>query len=1424
MRKTGKKHGLFARRAAALLLVIMLAVTLVPLNAMATSSVTFKTVTDPTDKYFGLPLFSGNPADLEAYLEVYFNYIGFDGIVKYALDQRNDYQLRDTATFAATLTDSAALNLLLGGKTISWVQPNAGRWIPGCANFTEGINMAAGMGTGYTATQFGNANSWAQTWNKQLNHDIGEVIGRERVNNVQYAGGSNTGAANSYMSNINIMHSIVTDIRALPTTGRGDTDMGEDPMLSGTLMDIAAQGITGLDAANNPDGFFNRVFVEAKHFAGYTSMLYGSHGNSGGSNTLGARALTEYSAASSIKGFRSGSISGFMATYSRNNHIPGVINPVYQYAQNESRFGIYTLSDNGAERHAQTSTTFGNGFERSYFTSRLDQIIGHFSARNSAGHQQATTNGNNAGTDTNFGAPNRPITGAIGENHMAVIWAVQNGRMGLTLDQLKEIARSQIMYLIRAGILNERDENGMPMNYPFSDEIWNPNGEAARSSKYNSSVREHAEVALKNAQESVVLLRNDNNLLPISTDTDIVVTGWLANTRLASGSGHNNGVAANGIEPHIPGGGLSILSGIAFAREDDVTTSEAARAKATEYMSAASDVYVVGEKAIIIKASNGKYLRASTATGFPVIADAETSAEATKFQVQGQSESMSLTFQIVGETDDRTSLNGRYLQGGGTTGTSAAHFGRQWVDYAAGTANIMGGLSASVPNVMHSSWGSFTYLQLTDGETGALGSVGIGIGANAGYSGAALDNMKANQQRPETVFTIETGIAPAADIGTDKDVAIVVVGYTMSAGNANDRTCIDLGWEQYDLVDAVAAKYPGETIVVVNTNYVVNLERIKANPNVGAVVLRGNGGAYDGLALGQVIYGEVNPSGRMTRTWYGGTETFPKVTKYSVPEGMLEANVAGTGSRWITGLETSPINQADTTIGDPAQARITYMYDDGVNVVYPFGYGLSYGQETVSYRDLSAPKHYDVGKGEPLTIQFGLASEQNQAFLDGTYEVPQVYFRNLDNIYGEATPYRLVGFTKHLMEDEDSGNDANQIAIAIDPRDLELWDVNSNKMSVFNGDYEFVIGRSALDKQFSAVVTITGGDDLAILESDTPLDIYASSFDTQGTVTREVSKQGTLDSLQNRNVTTGYFAMMSAVEGAYTAMKNVDMTNAKSLTMSVASFEGDGNIEVRVGSPTGALLATVAVPKTGTLFGDDYVTYTMRDSNATEDYDGRVVQELGYVDVTVDFSDSFEDGVYDLYLVFTAPALRTATLKVNTEEPVTELNVSVSTPTIVATLGAYLNITVSGDVTDGLTAYLMVGDDKLYPAAISAGKGRMYINAAPEAGPYKLIVEGENAYGECDINVVAYNTDIWSANAYILDGKLQIKFNDDVALKSAKCVTIGGSAYNAAVLTDKRTVEVLGYNAESGAVVKISGVKYPVLFPSYSFTFTVQVP
>ncbi len=177
-------------------------------------------------------------------------------------------------------------------------------------------------------------------------------------------------------------------------------------------------------------------------------------------------------------------------------------------------------------------------------------------------------------------------------------------------------------------------------------------------------------------------------------------------------------------------------------------------------------------------------------------------------------------------------------------------------------------------------------------------------------------------------------------------------------------------------------------------------------------------------------------------------------------------------------------------------------------------------------------------------------------------------------------------------------------------------------------------------------------------------------------------------------------------------------------------------------------------------------------------------------------------------------------------------SVQVSTPTLVATLAANLVVNVTGDNLEGktLTASIDVGEAS-YSAAVAGGKGIIKIPANPDfvAGDYTVTVtvSGGKA-GSCTVRVVPYNTNIWSCNAQILDSKLLIHFNDDIALKSGvNAVTVAGKLYSAAVLSDLRTVEVLNVDTAklaASSTITVKGVKYPALFPSYSFTFTCQLP
>ena len=178
------------------------------------------------------------------------------------------------------------------------------------------------------------------------------------------------------------------------------------------------------------------------------------------------------------------------------------------------------------------------------------------------------------------------------------------------------------------------------------------------------------------------------------------------------------------------------------------------------------------------------------------------------------------------------------------------------------------------------------------------------------------------------------------------------------------------------------------------------------------------------------------------------------------------------------------------------------------------------------------------------------------------------------------------------------------------------------------------------------------------------------------------------------------------------------------------------------------------------------------------------------------------------------------------------ISVTATTPTIVEGLAANLRIKVTGENLGGksLIAYLSVNDVLSCRTDITNGD-LMRISVAPTYGDNcKIVVKVDdgNVQGDFLMNVAEYKPeDLWTAEAAMVDGNLLITFRTDIELKSENgCVSIGGQTYNAVVFADKRTVEVKGFTGmpTEGATVVISGVKYPVLFPSFSFKFTLTLP
>ena len=1074
--------------------------------------------------YKGLPLFDGIPAHLDAYLDVLMDYIGTEGMVRYALGYRGDYQLR--------------------------FGEHAGNIIPGSELFGDHVQ---GVSTDFPAII-----ALGQTWNKELVKKVGKVIGTENLNTCDFL---------DTISNFNaVTCTAMQDLRVNPLSGRYDEGFGEDGTLVSEMVDAMATGASGIEEEENEDGFWTKCIVTTKHYTDYAGQQFRRSANI--ANSL--RSVMEQQAKNIKKGISDGSVSGFMTSYGRTAGIPNSLSPLVQWIQSFAPWGEdggnYVVTDYSSDWQLYSENSMGNGYDNSYVPTYSDALSLMLMARTGQGA---------ANDQSTLKEPNT-------ENQDAVMAELENGTSGLSLGDIKKTARAQVIPLIRNGIFNERDENGYPVNYPFISESM-----GASDTAYDYTNNEHQAVALQAAQESIVLLKNDNNILPLAKDANVAVAGPISDARFKT-------TYAVGRTPDLENAGLSIGRGMmAVAGEDTITMT--------------SDGNI-----IVLKASqNGKYVVADK--NGVLTASADTADEASKFEAYSWGQSNGYSYKCV----DNNSNNGLWLKFSedrdgniefGVVGTEELNVADTGLSATSYTATLPSRISVTTnddgsSNILLNCYSeSFfgaeeAYYKntrlLTTAEDGTVG-----------YTDQIVDKdgqttLAAETQNQFTVETVqETG---SVTVNAGADYAVVVVGTPTrhSAGEGNDRSDLYLGKDQYELIDNISAAYPGKTIVVINSVFPVIAEEIQNNENVAAIVYAPYAGQYDGYAAGQVLYGDVTPTGKLTSTWYADMSAFPLLDDYSIPDGTNNT----TDPNGIAPRYTVDITQADA-----AATGLTYQYTNAP-VTYDFGYGLSY--TTYEYGELSIGEQ-DTDGNFTATVSVTNTGDKAGA------EIVELYASNPDSTYENYAPKkRLAAFEKVELD----AGETKEVTLEVSGEDMALWNSNTDEYEIEAGTYTFEAGASSQDVKATAQAEITGSD-FDGLDISEPVCVYDKSFAASDLTYNEYSKVHTAENLKNDVLVGGYSTVMARNEGAWTALNGVILDGITKLTASVAyDGEGETGIEVHLDSPDGEKVAEFNFGAT------DVNTYTV---DAVEDYE---VHELGYTNVEAELTSEVS-GTHDVYLVF----------------------------------------------------------------------------------------------------------------------------------------------------------------------------------------------
>jgi len=290
------------------------------------------------------------------------------------------------------------------------------------------------------------------------------------------------------------------------------------------------------------------------------------------------------------------------------------------------------------------------------------------------------------------------------------------------------------------------------------------------------------------------------------------------------------------------------------------------------------------------------------------------------------------------------------------------------------------------------------------------------------YPSSPLRAIKALAPQAQVEFASGEDRKAAAALAAKSDVVLVFA--TQWNGESFDSP-LTLENGQDALIEAVAGANPN-TVVILETGGAVFMPWLD---KVKGVLQAWYPGTSGGEAIANVLFGRVNPSGRLPIS-------FPK------NEGQFAR---------------ADLKEKSATATYKEGATVGYKWHDANKQppMFPFGFGLSYTQ--FAYSGLQARLD-----GEDLVVKFRVA---NSGSNDGK-DVPQVYVSPVAG--GWEAPKRLAGWRKVDMKK----GSRTDVEIRVDPRLLAVFSETDNAWRIAPGKYKVMLGSSAADLKLETTLEL----------------------------------------------------------------------------------------------------------------------------------------------------------------------------------------------------------------------------------------------------------------------------------------------------------------------------------------------------------------
>lgn len=303
---------------------------------------------------------------------------------------------------------------------------------------------------------------------------------------------------------------------------------------------------------------------------------------------------------------------------------------------------------------------------------------------------------------------------------------------------------------------------------------------------------------------------------------------------------------------------------------------------------------------------------------------------------------------------------------------------------------------------------------------------------------------------PSATVTYIDGLDPAAAARAAAEADVVVVFATQWTTEAQDVEDISLPDGQDALIQGVAAANP-RTVVVLETGGPVLMPWIDQVP---AVVQAWYPGQRGGEAIARILFGAVNPSGRLPITFPASAAQPPRpivpgMDALKRADAAAAAAASNPGAPRAEGMAGFPVDYVEgSDVGYRWYAR------EGLKPLFPFGHGLSY--TTFAYAGLTAEPD-----GDGLKVAVDVTNTGDRAGI----ETPQLYVTPAG-----GGPRRLAGWARVDLQP----GETRRVTITAEPRIIAEYDVALPGWRIAPGPYRIAVARDAVAEGPTTEISLSG--------------------------------------------------------------------------------------------------------------------------------------------------------------------------------------------------------------------------------------------------------------------------------------------------------------------------------------------------------------